>query len=240
MFFSCVCFMKEVSREDFLNWAQEISKYLLNIPTHWDGKKAILEMKNANYKHWKQMEWFGWYFQFLCEKNLKPILTIPCPKRFGRVSFDGFYKIPWDFKAHVNRPNKNDLIVNDSEATSLAITEYGAVGLILAQGDAKYNDEDGSFKRWHDNLKGGLSRYEIERIQRNAKSRLRKVEFSLKSISFIKIDDELLIKSGTFQKNFRNADGHPRRPKVLLHLDKLDKEVVYTIPFKQYQKIEDF
>lgn len=99
-------------------------------------------------------------------------------------------------------------------------------------GKVKYNDDKRTFQKWHEALKGGKSQYEIERIRRGAWSRLRKVEFKLKQISFIKIDDAVLIKCGSFQRDFRNANGTPRREKVLLDLEKLDEEIVFFLDFK--------
>lgn len=29
------------------------------MPNLWDGRASILEMKDAGYAHWKQMEWMG-------------------------------------------------------------------------------------------------------------------------------------------------------------------------------------
>jgi hypothetical protein len=214
----------------FLTTAIEIGEKLRWIPKLWDGKKSILEMKEANYPHWKQMEWIGFYFQFLCEKHLSSIMKIPGPK-YGNVTFDAFKDIPWDFKAHAINTSSHQIIINDSEATANGIKEYGAVGLILALGKVQYNDENRTFQKWHDELKGGLSDYSIERMNRGAWSRLRKVSFDLQQISFIIITQETLVKCGSFQRDFRNADGSPRREKVLLDLEKIDKELVYFIEF---------
>ena len=61
---------------------------------------------------------------------------------------------------------------------------------------------------------------------------MRKVEFNLKQISFLKIDDAVLVKCGSFQVDFRNSNGRPRREKVLLDLEKLDEEeIVYFLDF---------
>jgi len=181
------------------------------------------------------MEWIGFYFQFLCEHLLKDIITIPGPK-YGNVKFDGFNEIPWDFKAHAINTSSHQIIINDSEATASAIRDYGCVGLILAMGEVKYNDTQRTFQQWHEELKGGKSKYEIDRIKRGAWSRLRKVEFNLKQISFIKIDDVVLVKCGSFQRDFRNSNGKPRREKVLLDLEKLDEEIVYFLDFNGKDK----
>lgn len=209
---------------------QQIGNRLSKIHKTWDGRKSILEMKSAGYPHWKQMEWIGFYFQFLCERYLSGIMKIPGP-RYGNVSFDAFKDIPWDFKAHAMNTSSHQIIVNDSEAIANGIKDYGAVGLIIAIGKVQYNDEDRTFQKWHEALKGGKSDYEIERIQRGAWSRLRKVSFDLQQISFIKITDQTLVKCGAFQRNFRNSNGSPRREKVLLDLGKIDEELIYYLEF---------
>jgi len=223
--------VEKMKKEKFLKIAKELSRKFSNIPILWDGRKSILEMRETNFLQWKQMEWIGWYFQFLCEKFLQDDVKIPGPK-YGNVKFDGFKEIPWDFKAHAINTSSHQIIVNDSEATANAIKQFGCVGLILAMGKVKYNDDKRTFQKWHEALKGGKSEYELERIKRGAWSRLRKVEFKLEQICFIKIDDDVLIKCGSFQRDFRNAGGTPRREKVLLDLEKLDEEIIFFLDFK--------
>lgn len=211
---------------------QKISKHLNKVPSQWNGKEVIAEMKENEYPHWKQMEWIGFYFQYLCEKHLSRLVGMKFQTpRYGNVSFDGFYKIPFDFKAHAMNTSSHQIIVNDSEAIASAIKEYGEVGLILALGKVEYNDEERTFQQWHEQLKGGLSKYSKERIKRGAWSRLRKVKFALQQISFIQITDKTLVKCGSFQSDFRNSDGKPRRKKVLLDLEKIDGELVHVLEF---------
>jgi len=213
-----------------LETAEQIGNKLSNIHKTWDGRESILEMKSAGNSQWKQMEWIGFYFQFLCEKYLSGIMKIPGPQ-YGNATFDAFKDIPWDFKAHAMNTSSHQLIVNDSEAIADGIKDYGAVGLILAIGKVLYNDENRTFQKWHEEVKGGKSDYEIERIQRGAWSRLRKVSFDLQQMSFIKITDQTLVKCGSFQSNFRNSNGSPRREKVLLDLEKIDEELIHSLEF---------
>lgn len=189
-----------------LKEAEQIGEILHRLPKVWDGKRSILEMKRSQFSHWKQMEWFGFYFQFLCSRSLSHVMQIPGP-RYGRVEFDGFMGIPWDFKAHAINTTSHQIIVNDSTAVAHGIRKYGAVGVILAVGEVEYNDRRRSFQKWHERLKGGLSAYSLERIKRGAWSRLRKVSFGLRQVSFIRITDETLVKCGSFQVGFRNAGG---------------------------------
>ncbi len=215
----------------FADYAEKIRAVLCPaLPREWDGKAAILEMKESGFRHWKQMEWIGFYFQFLCERVLAGVMEMPGP-RFGKVEFDGFLGVPWDFKAHAINTSHHQIIVNDSEAIAAAVSEYGALGVILASGNVDYNDEERTFQRWHEEIKGGPSPYTLERIRRGAWSRLRKVRFSLQQIAFIKITDETLVKCGSFQQDFRNADGSPRKPKVLINLEKLDEEIVLAVDY---------
>lgn len=89
----------------FLKVSKQTGKILSDISKVWDGKKSIMDMKKVNFSHWKQMEWIGFYFQFLYEKHLCGIMEIPGPK-YGNVKFDDFKDIPWDFKAHaINTSN---------------------------------------------------------------------------------------------------------------------------------------
>ena len=127
--------------------------------------------------------------------------------------------------------SSHQIIVNDSEAIATAIKEFGKVGLLLALGKVEYNDEKRTFQQWHEELKGGLSKYSEDRITRGAWSRLRKVEFDLQQISFIEITDKTLVKCGSFQQDFRNSDGRPRRKKVLMDLEKINDELVHTLEF---------
>ena len=203
---------------------------LSKVPKYWDGKNSILEMRDSGNTQWRQMEWIGFYFQFLCEKYLSAVMQIPGP-RYGRVEFDGFLDIPWDFKAHSINTLSRGVIINDSETIASGVLEYGNVGLILAMGEAEYNDVDRSFQEWHSNIKGEISAYVKRRIARGGWSRRRKVAFGLRQILLLQLSDDTLVKTGTFQAGFRNSNDNPRRSKVLLHLNNMEDEVIGRIDF---------
>lgn len=212
-------------RQSAVKIGEELAK---SLPKYWDGKQCILEMKNAHNRQWKQMEWPGFFFQYCCETYLSSIMRIPGPK-YGRSEFDGLFNIPWDFKAHAINTSSHNIIVNDREAIENGIEEYGSVGLILALGAVTYNDVSRAFQKWHQELKGGQSDYELERVSRGAWSRLRKSHFDLKQISFIELTAKTLSNCGSFQRNFRNADGSLRREKVLIDLENTVDETIHYI-----------
>lgn len=201
------------------------------IPKKWDGRDSILQMKDEGSRHWRQLEWIGFYFEHLCGRALQSISEVPSPNQYGNVSFDCFREIDWDFKAHAMNTSSHQIIVNDTQAILSSIEKFGHLGLILALGKVLYNDEQRTFQKWHEEIKGGMSEYSKQRIARGAWSRLRKVEFDLQQITFILLSKETLEKCGSFQKDFRNADGSPRNTKVLLDLEKIDAEIVDTIEY---------
>ena len=104
-----------------------------------------LEMKENNSKNWKQMEWAGFYFEYWCNQNLKNILEMPYSKKYGNVTFDAFFKRPWDFKCHAIESGKWAPI-NDYEAISKAIDEFGCLGIVLAECSVNYDNKSSDFK----------------------------------------------------------------------------------------------
>ena len=203
------------------------SKLMERLPVVWDGKEAILFMRDNGCSNWRQMEWPGWYFQFVCESLLgwDGFFAIPGPS-YGNVEFDGFRGIPWDFKAH-SATLGDKVPTNGYYEVQCALNDFGEVGFIIACGDIELDDENQSFKKWHDDLKGKTSAYELERIQRGAPSRRRKVRFILRRIEFVFVNQSNLSTCGSFQGGMRNSDGTPRNPKVMLDLNNpwLEKHV---------------
>lgn len=224
-----------MDQKTFKKCAKKIATSLKDMPREWDGKESIIAMKEGGSRHWRQMEWIGFYFEFLCQQRLstgsKPLLVQNDAASYGKTNFDGFYIIPWDYKTHATNTSGHMVIVNDREAIETAVADHGSVGVILAIGDVVYNDEDGSFQRWHSALKGETSEYEKERKKRGTWSRLRKTRFTLKQILFVQVNKSLLKRTGSFQAGFRNAGGQPRRDKVRLDLEDLRETDYYDLPY---------
>ena len=110
---------------------ERLVNILKQMPKKWNGRTSIVEMKEANFNQWKQMEWIGFYFEFLCQKYLKDIMKFHKIK-YGNVKFDGFFKVPFDFKAHAINTESHQVIINDTKSTMKAIEEYGFVIVIMA------------------------------------------------------------------------------------------------------------
>ena len=196
---------------------------LQRFPWDWEGKASILELKAADYQ-WRQMEWIGWYFEHLCRHRFRQHMKVSGP-RVGSVVFDGFLAIPWDFKAHVTQSRKgkpqHNVILNDKLAVDSAVEQYGALGVVLAQGVAEFNDHDRSFWVWHSELKGGQSAYEKRRKARGAPSRVRKVALEIQSFDVYCLEADDVVRLDIHRQG-RNSDGSPRAVKYRLRLNAVD------------------
>ena len=214
------------------NFVNQLHTASLSIPRTWDGRKSITEMRDAKSRQWRQMEWMGFYFEFLCERKFAGLLTMP-GKSYGPTKFDGFNSICWDFKAHTRNATKDEVITNDTSAVKATIEDHGHYGLVLAVGSVEYDDDAQTFKQWHDELKGRPSAYVQKNRARGVKSRRRKTGFVLEKIHFICLDTDALSKcEKSFQKGMRNSNGKPRPPKVLIDVAKVpNSAIVMTAEF---------
>lgn len=201
---------------------------LVALSTHWDGKKSVLELKEADY-NWRQMEWWGFYFEFLCRSKLRGPFEIP-GDRVDKVSFDAKRTINWDFKAKAIKSDEHRAILNDCGAMDTSIEKYGKHGLIIALCDVEYNDVNRSFQKWHDDLKGGKSKYELEREKRTSVSRYRKTRADLTEILFLIVNPRNL-EFLELHHQGRNSNGRPRPPKYMMNFDHIGKFLIDSIKF---------
>ena len=215
---------KKSAYEEVISLFDQLIKVL---PKYVDGKKAILEMKDGGSKNWRQMEWIGFWFEFFLEQNLIPILGGARGPTFGTTQFDFKKKFVWDLKAHPS--GSKNLILNDQIAIRNCIESEHGLGFIIISGIAKY-DSNGGFKNWHDNLKGGTSTYEKERVARGASSRRRKISFEPEKLHALWFDDigeiNSAVKDGwlkSFQTDMKNSNGKPRPAKFQLNFGKVSE-----------------
>ena len=197
------------------------------LPERWDGRASVLELQAAAYQ-WRQMEWIGWYFEWKAGQILSQELGGGRGPRFGNVAFDHAVDGQvWDFKAHPVNQSAHWAYMNDVEAVDACIARHGHIGWVIAAGHAAY-DIDGSFKAWHDTLKGDRTPYEMSRIARGAPSRRRKVSFSVEHLLVIELRSMADVAAGIrdgwlscgMQAGQRNADGSSRRAKYGVHVER--------------------
>lgn len=215
---------------DVLNDINKFKILLSALPKNWDGKSCIKEMYDAGDKNWKQTEWIGFYAEYKIRKLLNSQLDIKLiGDKVGRVEFDLKGNINWDIKSHPN--STPSAILNDCIATNWSIEEYKLHGLVMICLDCTF-DLDGSFKFWHDELKGNTSKYELERVRRGARSRRRKISAMITSIEFAVIDSSSVTLLGKRQEGWRNSDGGLRKAKYSINNSQIESMSKGKILFK--------
>lgn len=192
-----------------------------NMPKVWDGRESILEMKDAGFNQWWQIEWLDFYFKFLCQKHFGSTIDMSS-KIYRDTGFDAFREISWNFKAHAANTTNHNIIANDAEAIVDTIGNYGYYGMILAIGDVEY-DEEQTFKKWHDKLRKDICQYDTNRINRGVMSRTRKTAFVLEEIYFICFDSETLHRCcGLLKDSFGEAGSNRlKRREIMVNIRKI-------------------
>jgi hypothetical protein len=138
--------------------------------------------------------------------------------------------VNWDFKSKAIKSDQHHAILNDIDAMNESIARYGAHGTIVALCDVEYNDSDRTFQQWHSQLKGGLSKFETERISRTSISRYRKTQARLGEILFLEFTTRNIESLGVMRQG-RNSNGKPRPQKYLLDLEELTPFLIERLSF---------
>jgi len=207
-----------------MDLGKKLKTSLATLPKLWDAKKCIEEMRQNGFPHWRQSEWIGWYFQYLCEKNLDTIFSIPGQK-IGNAEFDGSMKgINFDFKAHSwfdkSRKVKNVTILNDRIAMEESIASRGNHGLLVALLDCEY-DTSGEFKKWHQTIKGPESAYVLQGRKSGRPQRVLKTNAKVIKYIILNITSENINKLPVMNQP-KNSNGKPRQQKYMLDFSLLE------------------
>jgi hypothetical protein len=131
------------------------------LPSHWDGRKCVKEMRDAGYSQWRQMEWPGFYNEFVGIPALNDTFAMSETggplRRFGQTDFDYANGWVWDLKAHTERQRNipsgsvssgdETIILNDAEAARACINQQG-LGFLIVGGESHF-DDGGVFDDWH-------------------------------------------------------------------------------------------
>lgn len=195
-----------------------------------DGRMAILEMKEAGFPGWQEVEWAGFHAKFLVQKMCREklngeIQVYDLDKKRHLVRGD----YAWDTRFHVY--DKSDKIpLGDVKGYSDLVEKHGGIGLLVV--DAAVNtDKNGDFRRWHEELKGGSSEYSMERERDGRPPRERKTEYLILGVYayFFTLDDlnKGVMEGWTeddFQRTMRNADGARRKSKYRIKSSEIPDE----------------
>lgn len=212
-----------MSQSAYLSDVQVAKQLLSDLPVDWPGKETVLHLKSVDY-NWRQMEWWAFYFEWLCRDRLSREFQTP-GERIDRTTFDAYRTINWDFKAKAVKSDDFRMILNDQKAMDESIASHEYHGVIVGLCDVEYNDVDRSFQRWHEALKGGPSAYVLGRRKRTSTSRYRKTHAVLLEIQFIVFNQRKAMGLGIHHQG-RNSNGRPRPPKYMYQIDSIPGVVV--------------
>ncbi|WP_409141178.1 hypothetical protein [Cellulosimicrobium sp. RS] len=182
------------------------------LPAHWDGVDCITWMRDSGSTQWRQIEWFGFYF----EERLREILNARFPTplaggpnvRYGNTVFD--YASPtrvWDAKAHTawTRPfpwdgaapskrSGTEMWLNDAQAVRACVSEQG-LGFLIVDGRAGL-DTTGEFRAWHKSAGESGGRALSGYVASTGRSRPRKAEWTPLELRAIWIEDSAALDAG--------------------------------------------
>ncbi|CAM3696300.1 hypothetical protein [Isoptericola cucumis] len=182
------------------------------LPDHWDGVDCIRWMREAGSTQWRQMEWFGFYF----EERLRDVLNSRYPTpivggprvRYGSTIFD--YASPtrvWDAKAHTaltrehpwdgtapSKRSSSEMWLNDAKAVRACVEEQG-LGFIIVDGLAGL-DSSGDFRAWHKAFSESDGRALRRYVASTGRSRARKAVWSPIELRAIWIEDTADLDAG--------------------------------------------
>lgn len=180
----------------------------------WDGRASVEEMVRAGFRHARQTEWPGWYFEFLAIEELIEEFS-GGPVRIGAVEFDYHRHYPWDLKTH--SAGRDDVPLNDRRAVDEAVRIFGGLGVIILHGQAEHDGEH-EFWTWHSELRKGRALTPDEQ-RRAPGSRQLKTSFTPTHLEALWIDEAALDSPALAPFNQgRQSDGSPRRGKYRLDL----------------------
>jgi hypothetical protein len=121
------------------------------IDTAWDGRRCVEMMRDAEFRHWRQTEWIGWYFEYVGIAALVNAFG-GAPRRVLNTSFDYALRSTWDLKAH-SSGGADVAILNDLDAIDACLDEPGGLGFIVLTGDPDFSTS-AEFDVWHREQRG--------------------------------------------------------------------------------------
>lgn len=187
----------------------------------WDGRTTILSMRDSEFRHWRQTEWFGWYFE---------LIGIPAlidafgggRARFNNTEFDYKLNTVWDLKAHDRQGGtSNTAILNDYAAVLACLGAGEGLGFLVLSGEADYEGHV-EFAEWRRELCGD-GRSPRPKVERTYSRRL-KTAFSPAKLQAFRLRDldhlDAAVASGQMKvaPQGRQQSRKPRNMKVHMHL----------------------
>ncbi len=190
------------------------------LPERMDGRTCVQQMLDAEYSHWAQDEWAGFFFEFVGLPSL--INTFGGgPREFGKTRFDYGLGHTWDLKVHMAASGVAPL--NDQGSVEAAAAA-GGVGFLVLTGEVEY--DMGEFRLWQKEFRAANGKPARERTAPKAYERKSKASFDPFMVEAFYLPDQVAIDAALqggilkVMKQGRQTSGHARQPKYALDLVK--------------------
>lgn len=204
-----------------------------------DGRDAVSEMKDDGYPGWQEVEWAGHHVKYLVQKVCGEQLSDRI-KTYNLTKKRHFVKGDYVWDARFKGHDSNNVILGSVVDYEAITRRNGGIGIFVV--DALWTpDLNGDFRRWHEEQKGGPSRYSIIREMEGRPERLRKSAYAFgKVLGYFFTPDDLINgveenwMRNDFQTNMRNAGGESRTSKYLLKVNRVPREcLIYAKNFNE-------
>jgi len=194
-----------------------------------DGKEAILEMRDAGFPPWKEVEWPGYYIKFIIQKAIQEGKLVGFESMAEQKHYLARGRYLWDLRA--TGEDVESFMLTDCARWDTLIGQYDGIGLIVFV--CRYErDKDDKFRKWHMRTGGGESEFVRDRIARGVPPRQRKTGFGILN-SFLFYFDRQLMTRGMHEgwlaqvaTNMRNSDGSPRNPKYAFFISEAPSDIL--------------
>lgn len=194
-----------------------IRSKIRELPTHWEGKACVLEMKEADY-NWKQMEWWTFYFKLKFMNLFGNDFKFP-EENANSKSFDFQGEINWGLNVKSLKSDEFWIELGDKRAMDKSIKENGFHGEIIALCNVEYNDRDRTFQKWRADLEGTSS--ESGKKKPVSLSWYRKTQVTVTGVLIMILSAKDVQKLGIIKKG-KKPNAKPLPERYFLDIDEID------------------
>lgn len=200
--------------------AEGILEALANaLPRTMNGQSCVQQMRDAEFPHWAQDEWAGFYLEFC---GLPACINAfgGGPAKHANTTFDYALGQVWDFKLHAAKASSAPLNAVDGVAACLG-AGYG-LGFVVVSGDVEY--DDGEMREWQRDQRVAAGKKPAKRSAPPSYVRRSKKSFTPRLLEAYHLPDDSALERAleesllTWMSQGQQVDGSPRKPKYGMNI----------------------
>lgn len=192
----------------------------------WSGITCYSEMFKSNFRHRKQAEWGGFYFEFKFEKFLEdnPIFKETCnviedKSKYNNIDLDLTFndKFLGDLKTHSEESGA--VLGNDLVNFTRALEKYNKIWYVVVS---------------HSSLKDSVKSYEVTRYWNELLGKSNLLSYGSRMKNTIILKNLSILEINSFNKKYvqifnqgKNSNGNYREPKIKINKGVIDNFLIY-------------